>query len=139
MLVTHLGQLWSRRQCLLLMHADERGKIFRTSRHLDQVYGKKLAGSSLWQAILDDGGGTDKITLMDFANQVSLRRRARVEHLLFGGPRPKVVDLIEAFPLEDKNNTKSFYFVHIQFQKDENGKEKPEADEHIVKWMRSEP
>jgi len=122
--------------CMLIIHADEKGKVAKTSRHFDRVFGKRIEGSSLWQALNDEGGGTDKITLTDLANQISLSRRYRVEQLLVAGSRLKLVESIEAWPLEDRHNTKSFYFIQMQFQKDDSGKEKPEADELVVRWMR---
>ena len=38
---------------------------------LVQLFGKKLKGSNFWKAVVDERGGTDPVTLLEFRNEVS--------------------------------------------------------------------
>ena len=38
-----------------------------------QLFGKTLKGSNFWKAAVDELGGTDPVTLLEFFNEVSKR------------------------------------------------------------------
>ena len=128
-------------QSLLLIKANKAGKIVRTTRHFDKVFGKSLGPAdgkehNFWQALIDRSGATDPIAWRDLANHVSRKCRHRIEKIVLGGEFAKVAEFVEAQPIEDHKNITSLYLITIAFERGPTGTECLKASDEIVAWWR---